>query len=182
MRAHLLVRGEAPAVPTGYHLLSKLLGTVTYISRCSPHDGQGFGRPMPPSQRAIRSPRSQTNIHSWWWWWNKRSCDPRFVEYDAPGCSSAGCSLELLLGAALVAAALAWYWVQAAAGCSACRAGEAELTGVGSRSVPMARLDAGHVSLWAIPWQSRTFCCGCCCCCCCCRRCSCCRRRRCCCC
>lgn len=33
MRAHLLVRGERPAVPTGYHLLSRMFGHVTYVTR-----------------------------------------------------------------------------------------------------------------------------------------------------
>ena len=31
--AHLLVRGERPAVPTGYHLLTLMYGHVTYIPR-----------------------------------------------------------------------------------------------------------------------------------------------------
>ncbi|KAK9915841.1 hypothetical protein WJX75_005000 [Coccomyxa subellipsoidea] len=31
--AHLLVRGERPAVPTGYHLLARMFGQVTYVSR-----------------------------------------------------------------------------------------------------------------------------------------------------
>ena len=33
MRAHLLVRGERPAVPTGYHLLARMFGEVTYVPR-----------------------------------------------------------------------------------------------------------------------------------------------------
>ena len=31
--AHLLVRGERPAVPTGYHLLTLMYGHVTYVPR-----------------------------------------------------------------------------------------------------------------------------------------------------
>ena len=30
---HLQVRGERPAVPTGHHLISRMMGDVTYISR-----------------------------------------------------------------------------------------------------------------------------------------------------
>lgn len=33
MRSHLLVRGEAPACPTGYHLIARMFGHVTYVSR-----------------------------------------------------------------------------------------------------------------------------------------------------
>ena len=33
IRAHLLVRGERPAVPTGFHLLARMFAQVTYISR-----------------------------------------------------------------------------------------------------------------------------------------------------
>lgn len=33
LRAHLLVRGERPAIPTGYHLLARMFGHVTYITR-----------------------------------------------------------------------------------------------------------------------------------------------------
>ena len=33
VRAHLLVRGERPAVPTGLHLYARMLGHVTYVSR-----------------------------------------------------------------------------------------------------------------------------------------------------
>lgn len=33
MSAHLLVRGERLGVPTGYHLLARLFGHVTYITR-----------------------------------------------------------------------------------------------------------------------------------------------------
>ena len=33
MRAHLLVRGERPVVPTGHHLLARMLGDVTYVPR-----------------------------------------------------------------------------------------------------------------------------------------------------
>ena len=33
VRAHLLVRGERPAVPTGLHLYARMLGDVTYIDR-----------------------------------------------------------------------------------------------------------------------------------------------------
>lgn len=33
MKAHLLIRGEKPAVPTGFHLLARMYGHVTYISR-----------------------------------------------------------------------------------------------------------------------------------------------------
>ena len=31
--AHLLVRGEAPPTPTGYHLLARWFGNVGYVSR-----------------------------------------------------------------------------------------------------------------------------------------------------
>ena len=33
LRSHLLVRGERPAVPTGYHLLARMYGEVTYVPR-----------------------------------------------------------------------------------------------------------------------------------------------------
>lgn len=33
IRAHLLVRGERPAVPTGFHLLARMYGQVTYVKR-----------------------------------------------------------------------------------------------------------------------------------------------------
>lgn len=33
MKAHLLIRGERPAVPTGFHLLARMYGQVTYVSR-----------------------------------------------------------------------------------------------------------------------------------------------------
>ncbi len=33
IRAHLLVRGERPAVPTGFHLLACMYGEVTYVPR-----------------------------------------------------------------------------------------------------------------------------------------------------
>lgn len=33
MRAHLLIRGEKPAVPTGYHLLARMYGHVTHVTR-----------------------------------------------------------------------------------------------------------------------------------------------------
>ena len=33
MRAHLLVRGERPAVPTGHHLIARMFGEVTYVPR-----------------------------------------------------------------------------------------------------------------------------------------------------
>ncbi len=33
LRAHLLVRGERPAVPTGLHLYARMLGRVTYVGR-----------------------------------------------------------------------------------------------------------------------------------------------------
>lgn len=33
LKAHLLVRGERPVVPTGYHLIARMFGAVTYISR-----------------------------------------------------------------------------------------------------------------------------------------------------
>ena len=33
IRAHLLVRGERPAVPTGFHLLARMFAQVTYIQR-----------------------------------------------------------------------------------------------------------------------------------------------------
>lgn len=33
MRAHLLLRGEQPAVPTGYNLLSLMYGSVSYVPR-----------------------------------------------------------------------------------------------------------------------------------------------------
>lgn len=33
MQAHLLIRGEPPAVPTGFHLLARMYGHVTYVSR-----------------------------------------------------------------------------------------------------------------------------------------------------
>ena len=33
LRSHLLVRGERPAVPTGYHLLARMYGEVTYVTR-----------------------------------------------------------------------------------------------------------------------------------------------------
>ena len=33
LRAHLLVRGERPAVPTGLHLYARMYGHVTYIPR-----------------------------------------------------------------------------------------------------------------------------------------------------
>jgi len=33
VRAHLLVRGERPAVPTGLHLYARMLGRVTYVGR-----------------------------------------------------------------------------------------------------------------------------------------------------
>ena len=33
LRAHLLVRGERPAVPTGLHLYARMYGCVTYIPR-----------------------------------------------------------------------------------------------------------------------------------------------------
>lgn len=33
IKAHLLVRGERPAVPTGFHLLTRMYGEVTYITR-----------------------------------------------------------------------------------------------------------------------------------------------------
>ena len=31
--AHLLIRGERPAVPTGFHLLARMYGHVTYVTR-----------------------------------------------------------------------------------------------------------------------------------------------------
>lgn len=33
MRAHLLTRGERPAVPTGHHLVAQMMGCVTYVTR-----------------------------------------------------------------------------------------------------------------------------------------------------
>lgn len=33
IRAHLLIRGERPAVPTGYHLLASMFGHVTHVTR-----------------------------------------------------------------------------------------------------------------------------------------------------
>ena len=33
IKAHLLIRGERPAVPTGFHLLARMYAQVTYISR-----------------------------------------------------------------------------------------------------------------------------------------------------
>ena len=33
MRTHLLVRGERPQLPTGYHLLTRMFGEVTYVPR-----------------------------------------------------------------------------------------------------------------------------------------------------
>ena len=33
IKAHLLVRGERPAVPTGFHLLARMFAQVTYIPR-----------------------------------------------------------------------------------------------------------------------------------------------------
>ena len=33
LRSHLLVRGERPAIPTGYHLLARMYGEVTYVAR-----------------------------------------------------------------------------------------------------------------------------------------------------
>lgn len=38
MNAHLLVRGERPKIPTGYHLLSRMYGDVHYVSRAEYHD------------------------------------------------------------------------------------------------------------------------------------------------
>ncbi|CAL8470386.1 g9928 [Coccomyxa elongata] len=40
--AHLLVRGERPALPTGYHLLTRMFGQVTYISRAEYADRQSM--------------------------------------------------------------------------------------------------------------------------------------------
>lgn len=33
INAHLLVRGERPAVPTGFHLLARMFAQVTYVPR-----------------------------------------------------------------------------------------------------------------------------------------------------
>ena len=33
IKAHLLVRGERPAVPTGFHLLARMFAQVTYVPR-----------------------------------------------------------------------------------------------------------------------------------------------------
>lgn len=33
IRAHLLIRGERPAVPAGFHLLARMYGQVKYITR-----------------------------------------------------------------------------------------------------------------------------------------------------
>ena len=33
IRAHLLVRGERPAIPTGHHLLARMFGHVTHVTR-----------------------------------------------------------------------------------------------------------------------------------------------------
>ena len=33
LRAHLLIRGERPAIPTGHHLIARMFGQVTYITR-----------------------------------------------------------------------------------------------------------------------------------------------------
>ena len=42
VRAHLLVRGERPAVPTGLHLYSRMLGSVTYVGRKEYADREGM--------------------------------------------------------------------------------------------------------------------------------------------
>lgn len=42
IRAHLLVRGERPAVPTGHHLYTRMLGRVEYVSRVDYADRQAM--------------------------------------------------------------------------------------------------------------------------------------------
>ena len=42
IRAHLLVRGERPAVPTGYHLLTRMYGNVMYVTRSEYADRQAM--------------------------------------------------------------------------------------------------------------------------------------------
>ena len=42
MRAHLLIRGERPAVITGYHLYTRMLGQVTYVARSEYADRRGM--------------------------------------------------------------------------------------------------------------------------------------------
>ena len=42
IRAHLLVRGERPAVPTGFHLLARMYAQVTYVKRSEYADRQAM--------------------------------------------------------------------------------------------------------------------------------------------
>ena len=42
VRAHLLVRGERPAVPTGLHLYARMLGRVTYVGRAEYADREAM--------------------------------------------------------------------------------------------------------------------------------------------
>ncbi|KAA6420287.1 MAG: hypothetical protein FRX49_09771, partial [Trebouxia sp. A1-2] len=59
IRAHLLVRGERPAVPTGFHLLARMYGQVTYVKRSEYADRKAMmtkhanliSRSAPPSSK-----------------------------------------------------------------------------------------------------------------------------------
>ena len=42
IKAHLLLRGERPAIPTGYNLVSGMYGHVTYIPRAEYADRQAM--------------------------------------------------------------------------------------------------------------------------------------------
>ncbi|GLC43325.1 hypothetical protein PLESTM_001458900 [Pleodorina starrii] len=64
LRSHLLVRGEPPQVPTGYHLVTRMYGTeVSYISRAEYADRQAMLRSRAAAVRC-REPSAQVSVVS----------------------------------------------------------------------------------------------------------------------
>lgn len=70
IKAHLLVRGERPAVPTGFHLLARMFAQVTYIPR-----SEYANRPAMLKKYAEQIKDSTADIHVslaaliWWITW-----------------------------------------------------------------------------------------------------------------